>query len=156
MSACSWLPLGESPDKSVQSTVISTDQAVQAFLAGRDLSVIEGAWKHEANAFEIVISRNSFDIALGYDYVGIITRTDHASWNKGDVKLMLRSTASPLVFEGILIASNHARQEMTFIVENQNLVQASFESNNGDMFYMRIRRMSSPLAARANPLGQQR
>lgn len=139
----------------MQSAVVSTDQAVQSFLAGRALSIIEGAWKHEANAFELVISRNSFDIARGYDYVGIITHTDDASWTKGDVKMLLRSTQSPLIFEGILIASNHARQEMTFVVESQNLVQGSFESNNGDMFYMRIRRMSSPLAARADPLGQQ-
>lgn len=146
-SACSWLTPGPSIDKSVHSTVISTDQAVQSFLVGRDLSLIEGAWKHEENAFELVISRNNFDIASDYEFVGIITHTDQASWNNGDVKLLLRSTESPQVFEGILITSNHSRKEMTFVVERENVIQANYQSNSGDTFYVRIRRMGSRLTA---------
>ena len=146
-SACSWLAPGAATDRSVHSTVISTDQAVQKFLVGRDLSLIEGAWKHEENAFELVISKNNFDIASDYEYVGIITRTDQASWNKGDVKLLLRSTESSEVFEGVLITSNHSPKEMTFVMERQNVIQANYQSNNGDTFYVRIRRMGSRLTA---------
>lgn len=146
-SGCSWLTPGTAPDESVQSTVISTDQAVQTLLVGRDLSPIEGAWKHEENAFELVISRNNFDIASDYEFVGVITRTDQASWNNGDVKLLLRSTESPRVFEGILITSNHSRKEMTFIIERQNVIQANYLSNDGNTNYVRIRRMGSRLTA---------
>ena len=146
-SACSWLAPGTSIDKSVQSTVISTDQAVQTFLVGRELSLIEGAWKHEENSFELVISRNNFDIASDYEYVGIITRINQASWHNGDVKLLLRSTESPQVFEGIMITSNHSQKEMTFVVERQNVIQANYQSNAGDTFYVRIRRMGSRLTA---------
>jgi hypothetical protein len=131
----------------VQSTVISTDQAVQSFLVGRDLALIEGAWKHEENAFELVISRNTFDIASDYEFVGIITRTDQAYWKNGDVKLLLRSTESPQVFEGILITSNHSQKEMTFVMERENVIQANYQSNSGDTFYVRIRRMGSRLTA---------
>ena len=146
-SACSWMAPGASIDESVHSTVLSTDQAVQTYLVGRELSPIEGAWKHEENTFELVISKNNFDIASDYDYVGIITRTDQASWNNGDVKLLLRSTDSPRVFEGILITSNHSQKEMTFVIERKNVIQANYLSNDGNTFYVRIRRMSSRLTA---------
>lgn len=146
-SACSWLVPEPAPDESVQSTVISTDQAVQTLLVGRELSPIEGAWKHDENSFELVISRNNFDIASDYEFVGVITRTDHVSWNNGDVKLLLRSTESPRVYEGVLITSNRSRKEMTFVMERQNVIQASYLSNDGNTYYVRIRRMGPRLAA---------
>ena len=138
---------GASIDNSIQSTVTSTDQAVQAYLVGRDLNPIEGAWKHDENAFELIISRNNFDIASDYDYVGIITRTDQPFWKNGDVKLLLRSTESAGIFDGVWMTSNRARKEMTFVIERKNLIQGSYQSNNGNTYFVRIRRMNPRLAA---------
>lgn len=146
-SGCAVFDSGSSMDQSIHTSVTSTDQAVQSFLAGRNLDQIEGAWEHEDNAFELVISRNNFDIASGYDYVGVITRTDQPFWKNGDVKLLLRSTETAGVFEGVWTTSNRARQEMTFVNERQNLIQASFQSNSGNASFVRIRRINPSVAA---------
>jgi hypothetical protein len=141
-SACAWFDLGEFEDESVQATVISTDQAIEQFLTGRDLDPIEGAWLQDENGIEIVIARNTFGIAPGYDYVGIITRSDHPKWAQGDVKLLLRKTESVGVFDGVWVTRYKSEREMTFVAQHRNLVQASYVSNDGNSYFVRIRRMN--------------
>lgn len=145
-SGCTTFTPGQAIDESIQPTVSSTDQAVHDFLGGRDLATIEGAWEHDENSFELVISKNDFDISADYDYVGIITRTDQPFWENGDIKLLLRSTDATNVFEGLWMTRNKSRKEMTFVIENKNLVQASFRSTDGDSYFVRIRRINPRLA----------
>ena len=145
-SACSWFNFDSSTDQSVQATVTGTDQAMELFLAGRDLDTIEGAWKHDANAFEIIITRNNFDIAAGYDYVGVITRSDQPAWERGDVKVLLRNTDAPGVFEGVWMTRFKSAREMTFVLDRENLIQASYVSNDGNSNFLRIRRISPHFA----------
>ena len=147
-SACAWFNFDASIDESIQATVTGTDQAMQLFLAGRDLDTIEGAWKHDANAFEIVISRNNFNIAAGYDYVGVITRSDQTTWEHGDVKVLLRNTNSADVFEGVWMTRYKSARKMTFVLDHENLIQANYVSNDGNSNFVRIRRIS-PRFARA-------
>jgi hypothetical protein len=147
-SACAWFNSDASIDESIQATVTGTDQAVQLFLAGRDLDTIEGAWKHDANAFEIVISKNNFNIAAGYDYVGVITRSDQTTWEQGDVKVLLRNTDSADVFEGVWMTRYKSATKMTFVLDHENLIQANYVSNDGNSNFVRIRRIS-PRFARA-------
>ena len=147
-SACAWLNIDASPDESIQATVTGTDQAMELFLAGRDLDTIEGAWKNDTNAFEIIISRNNFDIAVGYDYVGVITRSDQPTWERGDVKVLLRNTDSAGVFEGVWMTRFKSARKMTFVLDHENLIQASYVSNDGNSNFVRIRRIS-PRFARA-------
>jgi len=141
-SGCAWFDFDASTDESVQATVTGTDQALQLFLAGRDLDAIEGAWKHDANAFEIVISRNNFNIAPGYDYVGVITRSDQPKWEHGDVKVLLRNTESAGVFEGVWMTRYKSTRKMTFVMEHENLIQANYVSHDGNSNFVRIRRIS--------------
>ena len=117
------------------------------FLTGRELDSVEGAWEHDENAFEVVISRNEFDIAEGYDYVGIITRSDQPMWHNGEVKMLLRSTNEDGVFEGVWMTRNKSRRQMTFVVEHDNLIQASFVSTDGNTYFVRIRRIGPRFAA---------
>ncbi len=147
VSGCALFGFGDSPEDSIDSAVTSTDQAVEQFLAGRDLDTVEGAWEHDENSFEVVISRNEFDVAEGYDYVGIITRSDQPMWQAGDVKLMLRETGDDGVFEGVWMTRNKSRRQMTFVVEHDNLIQASFVSRDGNTYFVRIRRMNQRFTA---------
>jgi hypothetical protein len=146
MTGCSVFDLGAAEPHSIQATVIGTDQAVQQFLTGRELDPIEGAWKHDANVFEVVISKNNFEIASDYDYVGIITRTNQPDWVNGDLKILLRKTADPEVFDGVWIASLRVEKRMKFVFEHNNLVQASYVSTDGETYFVRINRMSPRLA----------
>jgi len=146
-SACAWFDFGASQDESIQATVTGTDQAMQQFLAGRDLETVEGAWQHDDSAFELVISRNNFEIAAGYDYVGIITRSDQPNWEQGDVKVLLRNTDSADVFDGVWMTRYKSVKNMTFVVEHENLIQANYVSNGGNKNFVRIRRMNPRLAS---------
>jgi hypothetical protein len=147
-SGCAWFDFHPIINESVGTDVTGTDQAVRAFLTGHTLDPIEGAWEHDENEFEVVIARNRFDVAAGYDYVGIITRTDDPQWHEGDIKLQLKSTGSPDVFDGVWMTSNQSRTPMTFVFENRNLIQASFVSTDGNTYFVRIRRMNQRLAGR--------
>ncbi len=147
VSGCALFGFGDSAEDSINSTVTSTGHAVEQFLAGRDLDPVEGAWEHDESSFEVVISRNEFDIAPEYDYVGIITRSDQPMWDTGDVKLLLRETGDEGVFEGVWLTRNKSRRQMTFVVEHDNLIQASFVSRDGNSYFVRIRRMNQRLTA---------
>ena len=147
LSGCALFGFEGSPEGSVDSTVTGTDQAFEQFLAGRQLDAVEGAWEHDENAFEVVISRNQFDIAAGYDYVGIITRSDQPMWHNGEVKMLLRATNDDAVFEGVWLTRNKSRRQMTFVVEHDNLIQASFVSSDGNTYFVRIRRIEPRYAA---------
>ncbi len=145
-SGCALFTPGASGENSINSTVTGTDQAMESFLAGRDLDPVEGAWAHDENTFELVIARNNFDIASDYDYVGVVTRIDQPYWDHGDVKLLLRSTDSAAVFDGVWMTRNKAKREMTFVIENRNLIQASFIAKDGNSSFVRIRRMTPQFA----------
>jgi hypothetical protein len=145
-TGCSFLGFGSTDRDSIQHTVIGTDQAVEEFLTGRDLDPIEGAWEHDANAFEIVIARNDFEVAADYDYVGIITRTNRPDWVNGDIKILLRKTADSNVFDGVWMTNFKSERRMTFVVEHDNLVQANYVSTDGETNFVRIVRMSPRFA----------
>lgn len=147
LSGCALFGFEGSPEGAIDSTVTGTDQAVEQFLGGRSLDAVEGAWEHDENAFEVVISRNEFDIADGYDYVGIITRSDQPMWHNGEVKMLLRTTNNDDVFEGVWMTRNKSRRQMTFVVEHDNLIQASFVSSDGNTYFVRIRRIQPRYAA---------
>ena len=146
-SGCAWFDFATLENDSVPATVTSTDQAMQQFLAGRDLDKVEGAWEHDDNAFEMVIARNDFDIAAGYDYVGVITRSQESDWEHGDVKVLLRNTDTANVYDGVWMTRYKAAKKMTFVVEHDNLIQASYLSNGGNSNFVRIRRINPRLAS---------
>ncbi len=146
-SACAGFNAGAPNDESIQANVTSTDQAVETFLVGRDLDPIEGAWGQDENMLEVVIARNTFQVASGYDYVGFVTRSDQPDWKRGDVKLLLRSTNSANVFEGVWMTRYKSRRTMTFTVEHKNLIQASYTARDGNSNFVRIRRIDASLAS---------
>lgn len=123
-----------------QISTPETDFAVVKYLSGRELDPIEGAWVHDENTFEVVITKNDFDIETEFDYVGIITRFDRGMWKQGEVKLLLRKTESESMYTGDWITKDKTRQSMNFVVENQNKIQAKFVASDGETFFVRIRR----------------
>ena len=147
VSGCAIVDSSSSTGKSVSATVTSTDQAMHEFLAGRDIDPIEGAWEHDQSTFEFVIARNDFDVAPDFDYVGVMTLPDQSSWKQGDIKVLLRKTDVENVYDGVWMTRFKSRRPMTFVFENRNLIQASFVSNDGNSYFLRIRRINPRFAA---------
>jgi hypothetical protein len=145
-TGCALFDFDGTDRESIQQTVMGTDQAVDEFLSGRELDPIEGAWEHDANAFEIVIAKNNFDVATEYDYIGIITRTSQPDWVNGDIKILLRKTSDSNVLDGVWVTNFKSERRMTFVVERDDLVQASYVTTDGETNFVRIVRMSPRFA----------
>jgi len=126
------------PAITVDALELGTDAAIEKYLSGRELDPIEGAWVHDKNVYEIVIAKNTFGIEPSYQYVGIITRAERGSWKPGQVKLLMRETASESLFTGVWFMGNKSRQNISFMVENQNLVKVNIYSADGNTFLIRI------------------
>lgn len=139
MVAPSILPT-DADGNPVGSANLDTDQAIALYLTGRPLDLVEGAWIHEGNAYEIVIVKNDFNIENDYDYLGIITRADAGSWKPGDVKLLMKATSDEDVFDGVWLMQDKTRRNIAFVVENKNLIQANFVSADGNTFFIRTYR----------------
>lgn len=149
LQACAWLGIGgHAHEEAIDVSLINTDQAVHALLAGRDLDPVEGAWEHDSDSFEMVIARNSFGIADDYDYVGVVTRSNQARWEPGDIKLLLRKTDAQGEFQGLWTTYNKSKRRMTFVIENHDLIQASFKGHDGNANFVRIRRVDRRVAHR--------
>ena len=122
---------------SVDSFELGTDAAIEKYLSGRDLDPIEGAWVHDKNAYEFVITKNNFDIERDYQYVAIITRAERGSWKPGEIKLLLRETASDSLFTGVWFMEGKSRRNLSFTVKDPNLIKANFKSTDGDTYLIR-------------------
>jgi len=146
-SACAGFHTSASTDESIHADVTGTDQAIERFLMGRDLDPVEGAWGQDENLLEVVITKNNFQIASDYDYVGFVTHSDQPDWDRGDVKLLLRSTDTANVFDGVWMTRYKSRRTMTFIVEQENLIQASYIAKDGNSNFVRIRRIDPSFAS---------
>jgi hypothetical protein len=148
LQACAWLDLGGAQQDSIDASLVNTEQAVQSLLAGRDLDPIEGTWEHDHDSFEIVIARNDFHFADEFDYVGVITRSDQPRWQPGDVKLLLKKANAEREYLGVWTTYNKSKRRMRFVIEDRDLIQASFTGQDGNPYYVRIRRVGERLAAR--------
>jgi hypothetical protein len=146
-SACTVLNTGPATDGSIQTNVTGTDQAIEQFLVGRDLDPVEGAWGQDENMLEVVIARNNFQVASDYDYVGFVTQSDQPDWNRGDVKLLLRSTDTANIYDGVWLTRYKSRRTMTFVVEQEDLIQARYIANDGNTNFVRIRRIDPSFAS---------
>jgi S1-C subfamily serine protease len=111
-------PLGELSVK-----IRDRADAIQKYLSGRELAPIEGVWLWEDNQYEAVIIRNTLGVVPEYEYVGIITDTQNYAWKRGDVKLLLKETASPRIFTGIYFMEGKQERGTSFVLSDQNLIE---------------------------------
>ena len=148
LQACAWLQLGGAQEESVDASLVNNEHAVQLLLAGRNLDPIEGTWEHDHDSFELVIARNDFDIADEFDYVGVITRSDQPRWQPGDVKLLLRKTDVEGEYLGVWTTYNKSKRRMRFVISDHDLIRASFTGQDGNPYYVRIRRVGERVAHR--------
>ena len=61
---------------------LSRDVALERYLSGRDLDLVEGIWLWEDSAYEVAIMRNEFGLYPQYDYFGLVTDTIVSGWKR--------------------------------------------------------------------------
>lgn len=83
-------PLGE----------LNRDQVIERYFKGKTIDIVEGIWSTTDNKYEITILKNTSGTFTDSDYIGVITRSSESRWKLGEIRLLLRKTASPQLYTG--------------------------------------------------------
>lgn len=124
-----WVaPQAPDPNKNA----LTREKAIEGYLQGRELASVEGIWVWSDNHYEVAITRNNRNPEKQkypeYDFVGLITDSRESSWERGDVKLLLKETASPAVYSGAYFMRNGSEVGTAFVMSNPNLIEAAVPS----------------------------
>jgi len=104
---------------------LSESDAVQMYLAGRDLDPVEGIWNWADGSYQIVITKNNTGVREDYKYIGILMKSRVNGWRPGQVKLLLDGTPSQEVLDGIYYGTNQMENRMGFTMPDFNSIETS-------------------------------
>jgi len=111
------------PPAASPAELLDRTTAIDRYFSARDLAPIEGIWVWDNNTYEIAIVRNTTGSAAEYQYLGLVTDTQHSNWRRGETKLLLKETASPGIFTGTYLMGDKSRYGTTFFLTNPNLIE---------------------------------
>jgi len=126
--ACAVPPRVHHPGPAPVAEALDRSKAIDLYLGGRTLAPIEGIWVWDNNQYEVAIVRNTSETNPEYQYLGLVTDTQQSNWRRGEVKLLLKETASPGVLTGTYLMGNKSRHGTTFFLTNPNLIELSLPS----------------------------
>lgn len=106
--------------------------AISKYLSHKELVPIEGVWVWDNNQYEAAIIRNNTEHYKEYDYVGVVTDTRIDTWARGQIKLLLKETASPQAYSGVYFVGNHNELGTMFFLSSQNLIEFTLPDQYGN------------------------
>lgn len=106
--------------------------AIGKFLTEKELAPIEGVWIWDSNHYEVAIIRNNTEYYKEYDYVGVVTDTRVDAWARGQIKMLLKETASPQAFSGVYFGAEHNELGTMFFLSSQNLIEFNIPDPYGN------------------------
>lgn len=112
-------------------SIRSRSELIEKHLANRELSPIEGVWIGSSNNYEVAIIRNTTERYKEYDYLGVIADSRVDTWNKGDIKLILKETASPDAYSGAYFDFEHNEIGTMFLLPSPNLLEFTLADQFG-------------------------
>ncbi|MBP1616025.1 MAG: hypothetical protein H6Q13_3473 [Bacteroidetes bacterium] len=126
-------------EKPLGKITSSKDVIEKYFKNNTALDSIEGIWTYDmsGHSFEVAIIKNTFNIYPTWDYVAIITdKNTKLGGSKGEVKILLKKTASPHAFKGSYflewftgLGTDTEQVSTTFIGLDNNLYEFSLPIN---------------------------
>ena len=93
---------------------LKKNQFIEKYFENKDLSEIEGIYMGSNNKYEIAVIKNTFGIFEGYDYLGILTDENATFWRVGEVKIVLKKSATPTILTGNYYMGDKSRMGRTF------------------------------------------
>ena len=121
-------------------SIKSREEAILKFFKERNLDPIEGIWATDDSQYEIAIVKNLFGEHTDWDYLGLITSAQPVRWlvgpsrfKRGEVKVLLKTTASANLFLITWFAANRFRVGGNFNLQNSDFIQVSFSDAPGPM-----------------------
>ena len=106
--------------------------AIGKYLAHKELAPIEGVWVWDNNNYEAAIIRNTTEVYKEYEYVGVVTDTRVDAWARGQIKMLLKETASPNVYSGAYFNAGHNELGTMFFLSSPNLIEFTFPDQYGN------------------------
>lgn len=101
--------------------------AILRFLSKKNLAPIEGVWIWGDSSHEVAIIRNTTEYHKEFDYLGVITDTRDRDYSRGEIRMLLKETASLQAYSGFYISGVKAyeRHELgtMFILSSPNLLE---------------------------------
>ncbi len=109
----------------------SRAQLIEEYLANRELTPIEGVWIGSSNNYEVAIIRNTMEQYKEYDYLGVIADSRVDTWSRGDIKLLLKETASPEAYSGSYFDYEHNEIGTMFLLPSPTLLEFTLSDRFG-------------------------
>jgi S1-C subfamily serine protease len=119
LAGCETTGTGESPSgwKYPWPQGLNKNEFIDTFFKGKSLTNVEGIYSTNDNRYEFAVIKNTFGVFSGYDYLGILTDENAGMWKVGQVKMVLKKTATPNIFTGNWYMSNKSRMGRTFFLK---------------------------------------
>jgi Trypsin-like serine proteases, typically periplasmic, contain C-terminal PDZ domain len=112
---------------------INRQQAIDKFFSNQSLDLIEGVWITTGRPeYEIAVMKNSFNIYPGYDYLGLIVSSDTSKWKLGEVKVLLKKTASNSILVGTWFMLDKSKEKVTFTIPSENVIKYWYSSGSAN------------------------
>ena len=113
---------------------------ISKYLAHKELAPIEGVWVWENNNYEAAIIRNTTEFYKEYDYLGVVTDTRNSTQWRGQIKLLLKETASPQAYSGLYLKGEldeygtmyFLEYGTMFLLSSQNLIEFTLPDQYGN------------------------
>ena len=118
---------------------------VEKYLEGRELEGLEGTWVWDDTSYEIAVIGNGAEVIPRYDYVGIVIATQVDGWQSGEVKLLLKETASEGTYSAVFVTTDKTRYGTTVQVSEGKVMEASFPRPRSRRTFTRLIHKTYPL-----------
>ncbi len=96
------------------------DQIIAKQLSNRTLDRVEGIWLSDDQEYEIAIVKNRTENHKEYGYLGVILKSQTHRYHCGDLKCLLKATASNQAFPGTWFMRDKRSEDVFFVMTNEN------------------------------------
>lgn len=128
--------------------LLSQAALVGKYLEGRELAGLEGTWVWDDASYELAVVGGTGAGIARYDYVGLVLASTVEGWQPGEIKLLLKETATEGTWSGTVVLDDRSRYGTTVEIEDGRVMEARLPTP-------RSRRLRSRLIHKTYPIPEE-
>jgi S1-C subfamily serine protease len=106
--------------------LLSETEFLAKYLESNELTGLEGTWVWDDRAFEIVIVKDESGRIKRFDYIGLILSSTLPDWKMGEIKLLLKQTATDGAYSAVVVTGKKDKFNTTVSIEEDRLIDGMF------------------------------